>query len=156
MSIRERDRERERERERVRERERERESVCVCVCLCLCLCLCVCVRHYVMLEQCCARIVKRRFVTSCKMFDFSVSVPVRTRRNIQHCPSVRRLGSTIKQSSAKWQKIVFVMFLKYTPVTKKHTVLDLFNACSNHEPLKYSGKESRNNLQFMILTYLRP
>ena len=34
----------------------------------------------------------------------------------------------------------------------KHTLLDLFNVCSNHTPLNYSGQESKNNLQFIILT----
>ena len=38
----------------------------------------------------------------------------------------------------------------------KHNVLDLFNVCSNHAPFNYSGQESKNNLQFMILTYLWP
>ena len=36
----------------------------------------------------------------------------------------------------------------------KHTVLDLFHVCSNHASLNYCGQESKNNLQFMILTYL--
>ena len=36
----------------------------------------------------------------------------------------------------------------------KHTVLDLFHVCSNHEPSNNCGQESKNNLQFMILTYL--
>ena len=36
----------------------------------------------------------------------------------------------------------------------KHTVLDLFNICSNHAPQNYTGQESKNNLRFMILTYL--
>ena len=30
----------------------------------------------------------------------------------------------------------------------------LFNVCSNYAPLNYSGKESKNSLQFMILTYI--
>ena len=37
---------------------------------------------------------------------------------------------------------------------KNHTVLDLFHMCSNHAPLNYSEQEPKNNLGFMILTYL--
>ena len=33
----------------------------------------------------------------------------------------------------------------------KHTVLDLFNVCSNQAPLNYNGQESENSMQFMIL-----
>ena len=37
----------------------------------------------------------------------------------------------------------------------KDTVHDLFNVCSNHAlSLNYSGQESKNNLQCIILTYL--
>ena len=43
----------------------------------------------------------------------------------------------------------------YTSQTR-HTVLDLFEVCSNHAPLNYSGQEFQNNLQFMILTYVWP
>ena len=35
-------------------------------------------------------------------------------------------------------------------------MLDLFDVCSNHAPLNYSRQETKNNLQFMILTYLLP
>ena len=38
----------------------------------------------------------------------------------------------------------------------KQTVHDLFNVCSNHASLNYSEQESKNNLQFMILTYRWP
>ena len=42
---------------------------------------------------------------------------------------------------------------KHTSYTK-HTVLDLFNVCSNHAPLNYGGQDSKNSLQFTILTNL--
>ena len=35
-------------------------------------------------------------------------------------------------------------------------MLDLFNKCSNYVPSTYSGQESKNNLQFVILTYQKP
>ena len=54
----------------------------------------------------------------------------------------------------KVTKIVLVMSLRYTPLTQSYTVLHLFNVCSNHATLKYSGQKSTNNLQFIILTYL--
>ena len=68
-----------------------------------------------------------------------------------------RWANTHSHSSAKLQqKIVFILYFKYIPVTLKHTVLDLFNVCSNHATLNYSGQEFKHNLQFMILTYLWP
>ena len=53
----------------------------------------------------------------------------------------------------KITKIVLVTSLKQTSHTKQ-TVLDLYSVCSDSAPLNYSGKESKNNLQFMIRTYL--
>ena len=38
----------------------------------------------------------------------------------------------------------------------KHTVLNLFNVCSNHAPWNNSWQESKPNLQFIILTHLWP
>ena len=73
-------------------------------------------------------------------------------------PNIKKKKKTPKNSKrsdntfrCKIPKIVLVMSLEYTPVKHKHTVIDLFNVCSNHEPLHY-----QNNLQFMILTYLWP
>ena len=48
-----------------------------------------------------------------------------------------------------------VSYVSYIQTSlSKHTVLDLLNVCSNYAPLNYSGQESKNNLQFTILTYL--
>ena len=57
----------------------------------------------------------------------------------------------------KITKILFVMSLKiHTSLCPtQHTVFNL-SVCSNHAPLNYSGWESKNNLQFMILTHLWP
>ena len=44
-------------------------------------------------------------------------------------------------SSAKVEKSLLVMSLKYTPV--KHIVLDLSNMRKNHTSLNYTGQESK-------------
>ena len=54
----------------------------------------------------------------------------------------------------KVTKIMLVMSLKIHTSHTKHTVLDLFHVCSNHALLHYSEQVSKNNLQFMNLTYL--
>ena len=48
----------------------------------------------------------------------------------------------------------FFKILSHNTNHTKHTVFSLFNMCSNHAPLNYSGQESTNNLQFVILIYL--
>ena len=57
-------------------------------------------------------------------------------------------------SSAKLQKLSQLCRLFIHNSHTKHTVLDLFNVCSNHALINSSGQESKNNLHFMILTYL--
>ena len=47
-------------------------------------------------------------------------------------------------SSAKVEKSLLVMSLKYTPV--KHIVLDLSNMRKNHTSLNYTGQESKNTI----------
>ena len=63
---------------------------------------------------------------------------------------------TLKQLTFKYKitKIVLVTSFKTHISNPKHTVLDLFTVCSNHAPLNYIGQETKNNLQFMSLTYL--
>ena len=52
-------------------------------------------------------------------------------------------------ASVQLQKMI-VTTHKYT--TFKQSIL--FNVCSNHAPLEYSGQESKVSVQFMILAYL--
>ena len=81
----------------------------------------------------------------------------------------QRLGRLIFK--CKITKLLLVMSLRYTPVkktttnktkqnkkttTKKPKVLDLFHVCNKRAPLNYSRQDSKNNLQFVILTYMRP
>ena len=67
----------------------------------------------------------------------------------------RSKRSDDSQSIAKWQNSSWLFSKVHTSCTK-HTVLDLSNVCRNHGPLHYSGQESQNNLQFIVLTYLWP
>ena len=52
------------------------------------------------------------------------------------------------------ENMLGITSIKYTPVKKKHTVLDLFNLCSNHAPFKLVDEDLKNDFQFTNLTYL--
>ena len=82
-------------------------------------------------------------------------LPVEHTGQIAHTET-RKANAQITQIQVQNYKIhVVYTSLIHTSHTKQ-TVLDLFVVCSNHAPLHYSAQESKNNLQFMIPTYLWP
>ena len=77
--------------------------------------------------------------------------PFKQVNSIKHKPNMNKKSKCSDNShqSAKLHTQKLTMSLKYTMVTKtilcihnghkKHTVLNLFNVCSNHAPLNYSA-----------------
>ena len=79
--------------------------------------------------------------------ETQTNVQVLSLRNVQVSPTIKNEKSKHSDNSHSRENY------KLTSHTK-HTVLDLFNVCSNHAPLNYSGQESKTKSQFMILIYL--
>ena len=73
-----------------------------------------------------------------------------------HSSPLRETNKKSKHSDDSHSSAKIMLVSKIHTSHTKHTVLELFDMCSNHAPLNYSGQESKNNLQFIILTHLWP